>query len=126
MVRTFRLPVEFLPNAEQTQLFPSSHQLSSAFRTTEKTGVWQFSLFKGEISTAFPAHLDYAVLKFISLLSSSVTVSGSRGRLSLTVGKGWREMSHTFTAAPSAETGGLRTVLLGEEEEAPSLPVHPL
>lgn len=105
MAQTFRLPGEFLSDSEQTQLFPSSHQLSSAFRTTEKTavweGVWQLSLFKWEISTTFPAHSDYAVLKFMLLPSSWVTVRGCRGRLSVTVGKGWRQMSHTFSAAPS-------------------------
>lgn len=102
VAQAFCLPGEFLSDAEQTQLFPSSHQLSSAFRTTEKTavweGVWQLSLRKWEIFTTFPAHPDYAVLKFMLLLSSWVTVSGSRGRLSLTVGKGWREMSHSFSA----------------------------
>lgn len=87
VAQTFCLPVEFLPDAEQNQLFPSIHQLSSAFRTIEKTavweGVWQLSLFKWEISTTFPTHPDYAFLKFMLLLSSWVMVSGSRDRLSL-------------------------------------------
>lgn len=104
VAQTFHLPGEFLSDAVQTQLFPSSCQLSSAFRTTEKTtvweGVWQLSLLKCDISTTFSAHPDYAVLKFMLLLSSWVTVSGSRSRLSLTVGKDWQEMSPKFSASP--------------------------
>lgn len=50
MAQTFCLPGEFLFDAEQTQLFLSSHRLSSAFRTTQKTAVWegvsQLSLFE--------------------------------------------------------------------------------
>lgn len=74
MAQAFHLPGELLSNAVQTQLFPSSHQLSSAFRTTERTAVWegvgQIYLSKRENSTIFPALPGYAVLKFLLLLSS--------------------------------------------------------
>lgn len=77
MAQILHLPGEFLSDTVQTQLFPSSHQLSSNFRTTERTavweGVWQLYLVKRESSTSFPAHPGYGVLKFLLLLSSWVT-----------------------------------------------------